>query len=175
MLISGGFVLHCPAADIPQGVGAEREGEEQKLLGNVKAQHKQCMRNSFATSHWQAGGVQPPPGKQGFTCSGFLVRQMPLLQMSPISLPSPQLLLLSTMPCGMGCAFGQFGSAVLTARSPLLAGQCKELKCPWFCASTAQQQLSSSVSSSLFSPKIPNMASYEPLQATLSQPNPWQP
>lgn len=137
MLISGGFVLHCPAADIPQGVGAEREGEEQKLLGNVKAQHKQCMRNSFATSHWQAGGVQPPPGKQGFTCSGFLVRQMPLLQMSPISLPSPQLLLLSTMPCGMGCAFGQFGSAVLTARSPLLAGQCKELKCPWFCASTA--------------------------------------
>ena len=46
--------------------------------------HKQSKtRNSFTTSHRQAG-VQPSPGKQGSIMgNGYLGRQMPSLQMSP--------------------------------------------------------------------------------------------
>ena len=45
-------------------------------------------RNSFTASHRQAG-VQPPPGQQGsFTCNGYLGRQMPSLQTSPLLPPA---------------------------------------------------------------------------------------
>ena len=58
------------------------------------------------------------------------------------SLPPPfaQFISLATAPRGMECPFDWIGSAILAASSPaacaphpLLAGQHKELKCPWLC------------------------------------------
>lgn len=91
---------------------------------------------------------------------------------SPFPPSSLQLLLLNTVPCGMGRSFGQSGSAVLflssqllVPHSSLLARQHEELKCPWLCVKTALQHLKWCVISTVLikKKKNKNTAPYEPL------------
>ena len=81
--------------------------------------HKQSKtRNSFTTSHQQAG-VQPAPKKQGCsTHESYSGRQKPSSQKPPPSFFLPQLSMLSMMSYSMEYHFGQLGSAVPAASPP---------------------------------------------------------
>jgi len=92
--------------------------------------HTKQTRNSFTTSHRQAG-VQPSPGKQGsITCNCYLGRQTPSLQTSTSFFFFPRPYMLSMALYGMAYPFGQLGSAVpavsppnfLCTPSPLIGG-----------------------------------------------------
>ena len=112
-----------PLAHSPQWNGGEnRKSKNEKTRGLRERQsnrysksraHKQSKtRNSFTTSHRQAG-VQPSPGKQGsITPNAYLGRQMPSLRTSPPSFFFPQLYMLSMTSYGMEYPFGHLGSAV---------------------------------------------------------------
>ena len=94
--------------------------DKDSLIDKAKAkQHKQSKRrNSFITSHQQAG-VQPSPGKQGtITHNSYLGRQMPSLWTSPPSFFFPPLYMLSMTSYGMEYPSGQLGSAVPAVSPP---------------------------------------------------------
>lgn len=93
-------------------------------------------RNSFLTSHWQAG-VQLSPGKQDPVMSNSDLGKASTV--TPNVLPSsyfPQLYKLSTRPYGMEYPWGQLGSAVLAvpSPSPSLLELCVEQERPWLWA-----------------------------------------
>lgn len=79
---------------------------------NKQSKGKQ-NKNSFTTSHVQAG-VGSSPGNQGsIMCNVGLGRQTSSLQTSSLSFSFPQLYMVNMMPHGLNDSFGPFGSAVL--------------------------------------------------------------
>jgi len=75
------------------------------------------IRNSLTASRGQAG-VPPSPGTQGsVTCSGYLGRQMPAVNVPP-SFCFRWLYVLGLMPRGTEYPLGQLGSAVPAVSPP---------------------------------------------------------
>lgn len=122
-------------------------------------------RNSFTASHQQAD-MQLFPGKQNFSMgNGYLGRQMPSRSISsfPRSFTSP--FLSEHIPIWYGISLWSRVPLCSPLRfmcppPPLAGRQCEKEK-HLDCVSTAQQQLNTSVLSTLFSSSIQNTAPHE--------------
>ena len=111
------LLAHSPTGGMGERIGRVKVRkfmgwDKDNLIGKAKAAHASKARNSFPTSHGQAG-VQPSSGKQGSIMhNSYLGRQTPSLRTSSSSFFFLQLYMLSMMSYGTEYPFGQLGSAV---------------------------------------------------------------
>lgn len=97
--------------------------DKDSLIHKAKSTHKQSkMRNSFTSSHGQAG-VQPQESRAPsfMMVDGYLGRKTPSLRMSLHFLLLPQLYMLSITPHGVGYPLGQLVTGLLAVPPPNLS------------------------------------------------------